>query len=188
MKLWTSQPQEVCDAVLRDGVYHADKNRIPYLDDIPFRNGYDWLVREMEKRIGPRPEGVTYPVWAWAIYDGEAKAPGDRDSSDNRLLLCIDVPDDMVVLSDYDAWHYVLNDWYYDQSLSEDEYEEKWARFNRLPLIEQEKEKVLSWQGIFDTSRVDTEWAINGFYIQATFWELRKEHIISISSRNCPDT
>ena len=34
---------------------------------------YNWMVAQMEDRIGKRPEGVTYPIWAWHTYSWKHK-------------------------------------------------------------------------------------------------------------------
>ncbi len=37
------------------------------------RRNYEWLISQMIKRIGPPPEGVVYPVWAWYKQNGKRK-------------------------------------------------------------------------------------------------------------------
>ena len=39
---------------------------------------YDWLVDQMKERIGPPPEGVSYPVWAWHTWREDSKRPDLR--------------------------------------------------------------------------------------------------------------
>ena len=84
MRLWTIQSPEVYQLIEETGVYRCDPYQSGMLTPIDeskaglelekqFADSYDWLVRQMEKRIGPRPEGVVYPVWAWYQYGFKRK-------------------------------------------------------------------------------------------------------------------
>lgn len=61
MFLSTIQPLVVWKEIETKGVYRADEAQIEMLHD--FNHAYRWLVKEMEIKIGPRPQGVTWPVW-----------------------------------------------------------------------------------------------------------------------------
>ena len=76
MILWTIQPDEVFDEINRLGVYHCD----PVKADVQgmFPEQYDWLAGQMRKRIGPPPEGVSYPVWAWYQWRKDRRKPDLR--------------------------------------------------------------------------------------------------------------
>ena len=75
MILWTIQPLEVYKQIQEIGVYHCDFEK-SFLNDC--RDQYDWLVRQMKHRIGAPPEGVSYPVWAWYMWEGVRKKPDLR--------------------------------------------------------------------------------------------------------------
>ena len=82
-----------------------------------FVEKYKWLIDQMEKRIGPAPDGVSYPVWAWYIQSWKHKKPDLRierwaNGPGNEQYVCIEVelPDDQVLLSDFDAWCILLLD------------------------------------------------------------------------------
>lgn len=66
MLLWTMQPIEIWHMIRETGTYRCDPNKT-VMQKYVFDSKYKWLVREMEKRIGPPPAGVKYPVWAWCI-------------------------------------------------------------------------------------------------------------------------
>lgn len=61
-------------------MYHCNLEK----SDFDFcRDQYDWLVKEMKKRIGDPPEGVSYPVWAWYMWEGCRKKP-DLEEKDGE--------------------------------------------------------------------------------------------------------
>ena len=178
MRLWTVQPVEVWGILQKQGYFICDPKKSDYLStDWGFKEPYDWLVKQMEYRIGKRPKGVKYPIWAWHTRDWKYKKPDLRNiglgnKGEKSVCIEIEIPDNEVLLHDYDAWHYVLNKWWYDDSLSEEDWERKHEWFDRLPY---EKQKMLtekSWERIFDVIPFKNEWTSKGRYIQATFWVL----------------
>ena len=179
MRVWTFQPLGTCSKILSGKSYRTDESSI----EPTFVKAYNWLSTQMKNKIGNKPEGVTYPVWAWYSYDGVNKKPDRR----RRLFTCykncelleLEIPESEIVLSDYDSWHYVLNDMWFDNSQNEAEWEELHNLYDSLPLDKQEKYKIASWQKVFDTSIVDTAWMKQGLYVQATFWEIKPEYLIS---------
>jgi len=87
------------------------------------------------------------------------------------MLLTIEIDPSLVLLSDFNAWHMCLNNWYYASSEEEDEAWE--VRAAALPLGQRQREKEQCWEKMFDLdSWRDPEWwgQIDG--IQATFWVL----------------
>lgn len=177
------------------GVLHTDKSQI--LDD-SFIPAYDWLAAEMKKRIGEPPSGVAYPLWAWYQWEGNRKrrdlrCSGYAERGTPLVQLTIEIPDDAVVLSDFDDWHYVLNFWYYamteqESNAFEAEYEAEGFRFLDLGdpevtdnRIEKYRKRVReSWQHIFDLWKESeySSYPIEKKSIQATFWELRREQVL----------
>lgn len=67
-------------------------------------------------------------------------------------------------MSDFDLWHYVLNNDCYIEEASENIYDEKVAKYEKLSEEEKEIEKINSWNNIFYTEKSE--------YVQATFWRL----------------
>ncbi|MBQ7478265.1 MAG: DUF3841 domain-containing protein [Selenomonadaceae bacterium] len=79
MLLWTIQPEEAWRILRRDGVYRCNPDKATHLnEDIDFSSAYDWMAAQMKKHIGKRPEGVTYPIWAWHTYKWNHKKPDLR--------------------------------------------------------------------------------------------------------------
>lgn len=124
----------------------------------------------MKKRIGNAPEGVIFPVWAWFQWEGKRKRPDMRFHGRNWgekgtpiVLLTIDVPEHCILLSNFDYWHCVLNDFEITNSDEEREYSEE--------------EKRKSWERIFDiTCSFDGE-EYQMLTTQATMWEIRSEWV-----------
>ena len=179
MRLWTIQPVEVLEEINRLGYYICNPKKAMYISDkeVNFKSSYDWLIIEMEKRIGKRPNGVSYPVWAWHTRDWLHKKPDLRQAgydTPGTKCACIEleIPDNQVVLSDYDLWHYVLNDWYFDNSKNEDEWESKHKYYDSLSPEKKLQKKLKSWQSMFDITPYESNWCCRGRYIQATFWVL----------------
>jgi len=84
MKLWTIQTETVYQLIQDTGVYRCDPYQsvmLQPMDDTKigkdlceqFVSAYDWLVLQMEKRIGPKPQNVFYPVWAWYQFGNNRK-------------------------------------------------------------------------------------------------------------------
>ena len=191
MKLWTLQPIEVWEELQQKGVFICNPEKAELLtDDLDFKNSYDWLVEEMEKRVGKRPEGVTYPIWAWHTRKWLRKKPDLRESGPGErgaAYVCLEIekPENEVLLSDYDAWHFVMNNWFLNDSKSEEEWKviDEW--FDSLPKYKQDLEKSKSWQKIFDITPYKTDWFVRGEYIQATFWELKLEEVKKVQVFRC---
>lgn len=194
MILWTIQPLEVYELLINTGSYVCDKTKAETLNgdtsDDTFIKAYDWLVAQMDARGIPHPKGVEYPVWAWHTRDWKRKQPDLRRNEygkrgETSVCLEIEVPDELVLLSDFDAWHYVLNEIYFDDSTCEEEWEKIQDDFDKLSFQEQKRLTKESWQKIFDITPIDTEWAVVGRYIQAVFWELKKENIRKVRFFTC---
>ena len=170
MILWTIQPDDVFDEINRLGVYRCD----PVKADLQgmFPEQYDWLVSQMRKRIGPPPEGVSYPVWAWYQWQKDRRKPDLRAQRWNCtprgakfFRLEIDIPDEQVLLSDFDEWHGPLNDGLIADT--EEEYDELYRVYDSLSPDAKAEMRA----------PVNNGWIVRGESIQATFWELRKEQI-----------
>lgn len=185
MKLWTIQPIEVLQEIEEKGYFICNPQKSKNIDFGNFSTAYNWLITQMNSRIKDKPSNVSYPIWAWHTRDWKHKKPDLRQSgydTSGTKCVCIEVeiPDKDVLLSDFDAWHFVLNDWWLDDSQNEDEWDYNHNWFDNLPTDKQNELKLNSWQKIFDLTPVDSDWKCNGRYIQATFWKLNKKNITKI--------
>jgi hypothetical protein len=98
------------------------------------------------------------------------------------VCLELEIPDEKVLLTDFDLWHFVLNDWWLDTSMfkygfTEEEYDLNHKWFKGLSKEEQKKEKEESWEMVLNIEPFDSEWIARGQYVQAVFWELKMEDV-----------
>ena len=184
MILWTIQPAELYSQIMRVGYYCFDDTKAAKDDAFMFevRQAYEWLSAEMIKRIGKPPKDIHYPVWAWYIHDSKRKKPDLRKSEYGRkgekmICLEIEIPDNEVVLSDEEAWHYVLGNWYLAAATSEEEYDKEISAYNSLPESKKQEAITASWNRIFDVTPFNNGFEIKGRFVQATVWKLKAEQI-----------
>ena len=183
MRLWTMQYRHVLDVLEKDGVYRTDAALI----DMPeFLVPYDWLCNKLNEK-SPKPDNVQYPIWAWFRFNSKEKKPDLRHScyghrGDEMVCIELEIPDEYVLLSDFDLWHFVLNKWWlYDcfrPSYCDEDNEVDEAWFKSLTKEQQEIEKEKSWERIFNIEPFENDWIARGQYVQAVFWELRKEWVV----------
>ena len=164
MKLWTIQHKEAYLRMLRDGVLRADNAHLFCEDD--FLTAYNWMSQQMCLRVSKPPHGVQYPVWLYHTWEGKRKRPDMRQSyaatGTPIVLLTVEIPDEKVLLSDFDLWNMVMNECYL--STSEED------AFPHSP-----KETCESWNKIFDLSC--SPYYPSSLSIQATVWEVQKEWV-----------
>ncbi len=192
MRLWTIQGIEIYEQLQRDGVAYCTKP--VWSDDEKFMKAYRWMVDQMRQRIEEPPiKGIEYPMWAWYQYNSAKSNKPPRSPLNIQEGLSaymeIEIPDNEVLLSGFMNWHNVLNQWPLTN----------WKRINKkTDLLEKEDGKSLdfddypveiqkeiekSWEAIFDLDRRDEEVGRThkrNCSIQATFWMLKPENIISV--------
>ena len=167
MILWTIQSIKAYESLCEKGVLIADENHTIF--ESSWDVAYKWLADQMKTRIGEPPEGVKYPIWAWYQWEGKRKRPDMRSHNkvgtpgDKIVLLTLDVPDEHVLLSDFDDWHYVLMGECIEVEISDKEYSEA--------------EIVESWNKIFDYENPSGGDELNGLSTQATMWQVKKEWV-----------
>lgn len=179
MILWTIKPMAVYEEIQTTGVYHCDFRK-SFMRD--WQEEYDWLIGQMRSRLGEPPEGISYPVWAWYLQDGQRKKPdlrkerwGNGWKGDRFACMEIEIPDEEVLLSDFDSWsvillHGLLAD-------TEAEYEQIKGQYLRLSKAERRAYRDRNWERVFDLTPAENDWMRRGATVQATFWELKKEAI-----------
>lgn len=172
MRLWTIQHRDAYENMLVSGSLRADERYLFCGDD--FRYAYNWIAVQMRERVGEPPEGVKYPVWAWYQWEGVRRRPDMRGlhrcyspKGTQIVLLTVDVPDKLVLLSDFDLWSVVLTNNYL--AVDETDYEN---------FCGDQKEIEQSWKRVFE---IDTDFEYytspKNKSIQATMWEIRAEWI-----------
>ena len=205
MELWTLQHPDVWKALQEDGVWHVKDSLIfcPESEDNHINHGhyaYRWYARQMVERVGAPPKGVHFPIWA--DFKRYGQTGGKQDMRAERWFykgpidrLRLEMDEKRVLLSDLDDWHASLNYWYLSKSQEDDEAFEKWHEslgvdFQDIhdwskdsPELREVRQRVEeSWLFMFDLdSPRDEDWHFPYIKrsIQATFWELRLEDVVS---------
>ncbi|KYG92026.1 MULTISPECIES: DUF3841 domain-containing protein [Metasolibacillus] len=101
-----------------------------------FVDAYNWLKKRMKEKL-PNYNN-EYPIWLW-IDRPDLRKSGHLEAGEKGILLKIDIEDNRVLLSDFQAWHFVLNKSYFDLENIENDNSD-YTQF--------ELEK--SWELIFD--------------------------------------
>jgi hypothetical protein len=183
MILWTIQPPEVVKILEEFGNFACDANLSENFEF--FHDAYLWIAGEMDKRNIPHPNNLSLPLWAWHTRNYKHKKPDFRtiglgNTGERYACIEFEIPDELVLLSDFDSWHYVLNKIWIDNSKDEEEFEklDKW--YENLENSVKEKVMIDSWQNIFDITPRTGKYDANGSFVQATFWKLDKDMISSM--------
>ena len=192
MRLWTIQGIEIYEQLVRDGVTYCTK---PSFGDVEvFMYAYHWMAEQMRKRIGEPPiEGIEYPLWAWYQYDSATKNKPPRSPKDVSESLSaymeIEIPEDEVLLSDFNSWHAPLN------QAPLNNWKRIWKKIDlqdkiagrSLDFLEYSQdlrnEIEESWEAVFDLDLREKGISCKhkrNRSIQATFWALYPENIVSV--------
>ena len=181
MRLWTTMPARVYkETIEKTGIYQCDPDKCEVLNwdgsDRQFANAYDWMSGYMTEKIGPPPEGIKYPVWAWYRLRTRQARPDlrwveFRGAAKEMVLIELEKEDSQVVLSDEEIWTVAqLN----DTAWCRNDEELDW--YYNPDMEGKEKFKKESWYRVLEIDQAP--------HVQATFWELRKEEIKKIWKYN----
>lgn len=188
VQLWSVQTEGAYEVFRRSGVVHASDAHV----DPSFVPAYTWMAGELEKRVA-KPSGFngTYPVWAWFQYAGLHRqkprvgergllAPGTRG-----VLLELFVAPELLLLSDFQKWHAVLNKFYLPEDSKEQRAFDAWV----ASLGDGESLKGLararieaSWSRIFDIDAPGSDcWeGPEEREIQAVLWQIEASMVSSV--------
>lgn len=108
--LWSVQTKEAWEKLQTTGVLVGDWDLISFEG---FRPSYMWMIEQMKKR-GLDTKGLP-PIWAWELFE----PPDHRkpyleytsyfDQPTEAVILEIQSPRTGFLVSDFDLWHAVLN-------------------------------------------------------------------------------
>lgn len=184
MILWTVQDMAAWERLRQQGVLRTDGRR----SQVYYRHAYRWMAEQMRMRLPP--SHARFPLWGWRQWQGMRRARPDLRASGHLVKgttgvrIEFEIAEDRVLLSDFDAWHCVLNRCFL--SLWEEEEEAfadrlkragvRWAWPYPAPF---HSEIISSWQNIFNLEGGNTEWwgPLSERSVQATFWELALCHV-----------
>lgn len=140
-KYWTLQTREAWELAQRRGYLIGNQEYAMYPDE------YQWMIAQMKNRL-VNYQG-EYPVWLW-LEKPDMRSTAHFKSGTKCVRLTIELNEQDVLVSDFEDWHCVLNDWFCSDNEEEDNAFEE-------GLLEITKEE--SWQRIFELDRVrDPNW------------------------------
>ena len=189
MRLWTIQTKETWARAEESGVLECTDVDADKAIDSGFRPAYDWMVRQIERQVKNYPCN-RYPIWAWYLPKPDLRRSGHLPRGTSGVRVEFLVSSDRVLLSDFEAWHAVLNCWYL--SLSEAESENRDSRCERAgikicwenwPPPAPFKEVLMrSWERIFDLELLKThsDW-IGGETIQACIEKVYRDEVVTVT-------
>lgn len=183
MRLWTIQTPDVLEIIEETGRFICDKEKSTYYENL--KDAFEWLMYKMDSNLILRPEGVESPVWAWHTYDWKHEKP-DLNATDigregiEYVCIELEISDNEVLLSDEVMWHIILSDDYYNPATTEEVWEELEDWYDNLSEFMKNVVKLESWNDVFKIDPFHNGFTSVGQYVQATFWEIRKENIISV--------
>ncbi|CAL1165079.1 unnamed protein product [Cladocopium goreaui] len=178
--VWTVQAIAAHDAALTMGAYRASPK---HLENGDFCNpeAYEFMVTELEKRVGPCPTdvqeswierggaGTPKPVWVWLQppYVPAAARCGQRN-----ILVEAAVRREDVLGSQFQAYDHVLND--FPLAISEAEDDELDALKTSAPETWMQR-KIDSWQRIFEVDWQGETYSLargDEATLQGVLWQL----------------
>lgn len=159
MRLWSIQTPKAYQTLQERGVLRGDGRKVaPY-----FRPAYAWMQDQMRARVPSYTKGTL--VWAWAKKP-DLRVSGREYPDEKNVRLEIEVDPSRVLLSDFDAWHFVLNNAYLHS-----------RSFDERETVTKEQ----SWERIFDLDAMRALFNTDGCgleqVVQAVLAEIRIEDV-----------
>lgn len=106
MRLYSYQSLEVCGLIYTQGVYVPDWARIYFKSEHNWGDGFEhaylWMIEQYNTRKGTNYQ--TPPVFWYTDLDQVKSVMGDIGT-----LLSAEVPDDEVLLHNFDSWNEPIN-------------------------------------------------------------------------------
>nr|WP_250808627.1 DUF3841 domain-containing protein [Neorhizobium tomejilense] len=194
MRLYHYMDSPAYSALMSTGSLVGSPSHSPFPE---FAAAYGWLAGEMRNRIGDAPGHANgaWPVFAWAMHEGMNPVSYDHDHPEHGgdLLVGFEVPEGSYVLSDFDDWHYILNNWYLPSTGSSDdetasaesaEFDRRceeagydiWMPGERGTCPDIETMRRRHWNRVVELPHLSGS-------VQATLWELKAEWVFFVRAR-----
>ncbi len=195
LTLWTIQPLTWYENLLHDKIIVADKSKID--EEFFFEYAYQWIAQQMINKIGnPSVNQDLLPIWAWYQYQGiNKKRPDLRHSGHLKkgtkgVRIEFVKPSNQVLLSDFDLWHSVLNNYYIPDNAQEEQEFDNLLEVNNVtyPYNPYQNPKEVqtfiekSWLKVLDLNYHSEYFprVVEEQSIQATFWNLSLDEIVKV--------
>ncbi len=192
MILWTIQSIDQLNKLVQTGTLQTD-----YMDETFSEVAYRYMREQLCKRVGPPPSAASWPVWAWAQYDGISKSmpditqPGHVEPGHAGALIEFEIAENECLFSDFFLYHEIMNlspifDTDEEQNLFDQELNDAGLWFgdsSKVLAHPQFGPRVVStWQKIFDldTPSERLPCVRSERSIQAVFWSLPIERVRNV--------
>lgn len=154
--------------------------------DPMFQQAYGWMKKSMAEAGLPAPALGLSPWWCWVKRGEGSSKPYIEDLAglEDPVVLQLRVPANLMVLSCFDLWHFVLNRIYvyesvddeaqFDQAISnaEDGSEAAWLMEQRLQN---------SWMAIFELDQLKVDMGpFESKSIQGCLWALERCYVTAV--------
>lgn len=166
-------------------IYGKEENVDEY-----FLLSYRWMMCQMAKRL--QNYSGNFPIWVWVQPKPDLRSNHGFEKGQRAVRLELEIPEEKVLISDFDAWHCVLNGWYLNFTDEEEEEFEKERNGIRLfkEMPEYLKKKIIkSWDRIFEIDKLkNTGWVGNKQYLQGVIDGLYLSYVKKVKefvSRGC---
>jgi hypothetical protein len=180
MRLSMVVEKERFTALQADGVLLPDPMRIM---EENFRPAYEWMSARMLERL-PSPSTAAWPLWAWAWYDGFDVSP-PHERNDEFVVLEFRKPAEEVLLSEFQSWHFALNNWYLpDERVADGGEAESDAFYSEIEAL-----GLPGWQAHYPDdvqARVEESWTRTldvrqtDDVVQAVFFSLSIDEVFAV--------
>lgn len=183
LRLWTIQPLSIYEELLEKGEFAVFDSEFAKSDPKHLQ-GYEWLIKQMQRRIGESPYPNQYPIWAWFQYENFKRNKPDMRSyslpkGEKHVRLTIELAKSDVLLSDFDKWHNVfsyqipvIGSLEFLKSIPDEDLPYLGYGDDLFPDLPKKYQNLImsTWTNIFDLN-IGKSWHSKS--IQATFWTLK---------------
>ena len=193
MRVWSIQPQDVWESLYENGIWRAQESFV-YKE---WRFAYQWMMQHLGQRISPSPVENIVPIWVWRLWRGskqprpDLRFAGHLPKGTAGVRMELEMPEDQLLLSDFDLWHYVLNYFYLPSSQRDaQKFDARikkagldYYRTKPLPDANFHAEIERSWERVFDIDRPKSAYARKreDKIIQGVTWELKLSDVQAVT-------
>lgn len=195
IRVYTRQEPAAWTAAQERGYLTGSHGADSENDDFGF--AYEWMRRQMAERI-PDFSG-DLPVWAWPRRQNERKWATswyvkDRQHHVIHTRITALVPRRRVLLSCYEMWHAILNNWCITSSDEEYEaYEAKWPKYIAPGTNEEyQRDTEANWHKVFDVMDRRTGYMLENWgmidHIQACVDRIYLDEVVDVRWNPLPQS
>lgn len=187
IQLWTIQPVEIYEKLLKDGEVSVFNSALADADP-KHLYGYEWLIDQMNQRIGPSPQPKQYPIWAWFQFENYTNNKPDirkyrLPKGEKNVRLTVEMDRKDVLFSDVELWENVfahqipvIGDPDFLKNIPDEDLPYLGYSDDLFPNLSEKHQNLIksTWPNIFNLN-IGKSW--HSKRIQATFWTLKLSNV-----------